>query len=380
MVDRAPAGRPAGAGRADGPLIPDAPTLHRLVEAALSAPSGDNCQPWRFGWDGRTLRVRFVPDRAASLYDVRDLASCVALGALLLNLRLAARSHRLSPAVELFPAGEEVGVVARVRFAPAETGPDELADAIARRCVNRWPYRRGPLPEPVRRALVAEAQSVAGVHLAWREGPPMDPVASLAAANDRLLFENRPLHDGLYRWLRWSPQDVAATRDGMPIGTLGLHRLEYPGFRLLGRWGVARLAATVGLTRALPLRSRLVYRRSAAIGLVSVARPERQLFVQAGEAIQRLWLRATSLGVAFQPITGVTFLLLRLRLGEDAELANPHRAAIERLGRRLDELIPEARGLTPVMLFRVGLARPPAERAPRLDVGAVLETSSARPA
>ena len=25
--------------------------ISAVVEAGLQAPSGDNCQPWRFGWD-----------------------------------------------------------------------------------------------------------------------------------------------------------------------------------------------------------------------------------------------------------------------------------------------------------------------------------------
>src|SRR4029450_10147537 len=58
-------------------------------EGGMRGPSGDNCQPWRFRWDGAVLDVIFVPERAASFYDVRNVASWISLGAVIVKISVA---------------------------------------------------------------------------------------------------------------------------------------------------------------------------------------------------------------------------------------------------------------------------------------------------
>jgi hypothetical protein len=55
--------------------IVDGKHVRALVDAASHAPSGDNCQPWRFHWDGEYIRVVFLADRGESLYDIHNVAS-----------------------------------------------------------------------------------------------------------------------------------------------------------------------------------------------------------------------------------------------------------------------------------------------------------------
>lgn len=343
----------------------------RLARAARAAPSGDNCQPWRLHWDGERLRVRFLAERAASFYDVEHAASWVSLGAVLTNLETAAGPLGLAVRAELFPRDEFPPTVASLTLEPAPRRDDPLAAAIEARTTNRRPYARRPLPEPLRSALEAAATSP-GVTLSWATGPALARVARLAAANDRFLFEHRALHAGLVRWLRWTPEEAAAVGDGLPVAALELARWERPAFRLLASWRVARAARGLGLTALLPTRTAAIYRRSAAIGLLTVAGRDRLAFVQGGRALERVWLTATRHGVAFQPITGVTFLLLRLTLGVSTGFGPAERARLERLGRALCEVFPVLADQAPAMLFRVGFAAPPSARAPRLPLEAVL--------
>jgi len=347
--------------------------LRAIVTAGTRAPSGDNCQPWRFRWDGDCLRIAFVASRAASLYDVADRASFVSLGAVGFNMAITARSLGYEMAAEYFPPGESGDVVARIRFEAVPVRRDPLLDSIERRCVNRRPYRREDLFSVVRDDLLA-AGSTPGVHVSWIDDEATkNRVARIAAENDRVVFENRALHDGLYRWLRWSRHDPRWARDGMPADTLELTAMERPGIRLLGSWPVSAAFSALGLTRTLPVRAARLYRRSAAIGLVTVPGGSREDFVRGGEAVQRLWLTATARRVAFQPITGITCLMLRLRLANGDGLHPRHRALIADLAEQLAAAFPRLEQEVPVMLFRVGLAAPPSGRAPRLPVGEVFE-------
>jgi len=348
-------------------------SISAIVEAGASAPSGDNCQPWRFRWNGDALLIVFVPERAESFYDVGNSASWVSLGALLENVELAAESQGLRPVVDLRPESSAGSVVARIGFTPREPARSPLLAAVPERCVNRRPYRRDPLPAAVSEELRAAGAGVAAVRTRLSEdGRVLSRLAGLAALNDRMLFESRPLHAGLQRWLRWTREETLRTRDGMPIESLELARIERPGFRMLSAWPCARLLGLAGGTRLLPLRARRTYLRSAAVGLVSVDREEAKAFIEAGRVVERIWLTATMRQVAFQPITGVTFLLLRLWMKGGAGLSPAHRKLLDRGGRQLREMLSLGPGELPVMLFRLGFADPPTARAPRLPVSDLL--------
>ena len=349
-------------------------TISAIVEAAVQAPSGDNCQPWRFRWDGEHLRILFLADRAESVYDIRSLASWISLGALITNATLAATQHGLQATVELFPAGELSGVVALVRFAAGSGATDPLGEAIPARCVNRRAYRQEPIPAGVRDELQALAASSLGTRLSWIETDPAKRrIAALAAQNDRILFENRALHDGVYGWIRWTRADAQRRRDGLPAETLELSAFERTGMRLLGSWRWARLAAALRISRVFPVRARKIYQRSGAIALLSVRGDQPEDFVRGGQVLERIWLTTTRRGIAFQPITGITFLLLRMRLKGGEGLGSDHRKLLARLEEELKRLYPEGAAESPIMLFRLGLAPPPSGRAPRLPVDQILD-------
>jgi len=355
------------------PLPP--PILSALVRAAAHAPSGDNCQPWRFHSDGRCLRVRFVPERAESFYDVGNRASWISLGAVLENLEIAAASRGIGLRVELFPAAGHSDVVAVATPSPIPTVEARLADAIEKRCVNRRPYEPRALPRDVRTEIDSLVSAVPGAHLSWVEdAAPKAKLAALAAENDRLLFEHRGVHDGVYRWLRWTASESARAGDGMPVATLELSPIERPGFRLAAWWPFARALAAMGVTRAVVRRSRHVYERSAALVLLTVDGGAREDFVRGGRVMERIWLTATNRGLSFQPVTGITFLLLRLLYLNGDGLSAEHRRRLQRIGDDASVIVPRLRTTTPIMLFRIGNGAAPSARSPRLSLSQLLTT------
>ena len=302
------------------------------------------------------------------------MGSWISLGSVITNATLAATQFGLQSTVELFPASEVPGTVALLRFKAGSGAADRLAESIPARCVNRRPYRREPLPAGVREELQALAMASSGARLSWVDTEPAKGrIAALAAQNDRILFENRALHDGVYGWIRWTRAEAERRRDGMPADALELSPLERPGMRLLGSWRWAQLAAALRISRVLPARARKIYQRSAAIALLSVHGDQPADFVRGGEVLERIWLTATQHGIAFQPITGITFLLLRMRLTGGSGLGADHRKLLDRIEEEFKRAYPEGAAESPIMLFRLGLAPPPSGRALRLPLEQVLE-------
>lgn len=333
--------------------------LKKILEYGVRAPSGDNCQPWRFAASGNRLLVLDDPGRDTSLYNVRNAATLIAHGALIETLSIAATAFGLKADVRLFPGGKDE--TASIAFSPDEAPPDALYAYIHRRTTNRFPYRKRPLDPGAADALAASASPVPGARVALREDREgRRKAARVASVNDRLLFEVRGLHDFLFAQIRWSAREAEATGDGMDIRTLGLNPLQQRLFRLLKPWPMVRALNCTGLSRMVPLQSYMLCSGSAAMGLLTAKGTSPESFINGGRALQRLWLTAASLGLSFQPMAGITFLIQRLYLDGGRGLEGGHRRIVEAAERRLREVFPSTRGDAIVMLFRTGYAAPPA--------------------
>lgn len=364
---------------ATGKSTIDAALVNDIVQAGMLAPSGDNCQPWHFIWNGSQLDIVFQPQRAESLYDVNNMASWISLGAVLANMRIAATQHGLELNANLFPDEVNRNLVAAVRFTPSlECEKDPLFQVLTQRCANRRAYESSPLPPELSQELLSLATTVPGMQLDLIDKrKPKAQVASLAARNDIILYENQKLHNGLYRWIRWTPEETNGSNDGLPIESLELNSIDRMGFRALASWGMAKTASLVGVPYFLWMRACRIYRKSAAVGLLSVDGTKPEDFIRAGQLLERIWLTVTLRGFSFQPITGITCLILRCRLAKADGLALSHQNMLATIEKKLTKLFPALQQKTPIMLFRLGRASAsPSRRSPRRPVSAVLKMTT----
>ena len=239
MSQPAPLPAPSSAPSLDPALVA------ALLDAALTAPSGDNCQPWRLvpRADG-AFDLRFVPARAASIFDVEDLASRMALGALLETLRIAASAAGVSARWRCDPDRADPELWARLWLDARAQPADDLAGAIRDRYTHRGRYDGAPLSPTDAAALRAQRASPARLHLIT-DAARLAAVAGLIGEADRIRSECRRAHEDLQRWLRFDDGAVRATRDGLDVRTLGLGPVERPMLRLLRPWGRMRVALRV---------------------------------------------------------------------------------------------------------------------------------------
>jgi nitroreductase len=337
----------------------------RILEAAALAPSGDNCQPWRFRWSGSTLEIIFLKERAEAFIDVHHTASWIALGTTAENIAVAA-AHDGLEAVCQFSSAASPDLT--IRFKPAPRSTDTMYAALARRCSNRRSYARTPLTAVERQTLLSVANgSQAQLH--WLEGRKLvSDVARACAQFDPLLFSHDQMHRYLYQWTRWNND----ARDGLPVGSLELNAIDAMGFRNLASWRMARLATALGLTRLLGFRAARVYRNSAAFGCITAAGAAGRDFFEAGRVFGRLWTAAAGLNLSLQPVTGFVFMALRLRLAQGEGLSNAQRRGIERFREYMRGVCPAFEQRFPAMMFRIGHAPPPSVRARRLPLEELL--------
>jgi hypothetical protein len=332
--------------------------LDTLIHAATLAPSPDNNQPWLFDQrpDGDLLLLH---DRTRALpSDVDDMFSMIALGAALENLCLAARQRGWRPIVrhptDFGPDDDGREIVAAVRF--VEGGQrDPLADFIEQRVTCRKPYSRKPVAEDAQRQLEASIADPARLQLHWiADRPRIRKLAWLVAAADRIRFEHQPFHAELYRQLRFTPQEAEATRDGLDVRCLELPLGGATVLSWLRHWPRMRRLNLLGLSRLMSFTSAVQVWRTGTMGLLATTDTSRVGYLQAGRALQRLWLTATQLGLAFHPLGSVPIFLSHLARGTANDLPSPHRRTEESLAPRFQSLIPQASGQGLVVLFRLG--------------------------
>jgi hypothetical protein len=138
--------------------------------------------------------------------------------------------------------------------------------------------------------------------------------------------------------------------------------------RAIKPWQRAVLLHRFGLARVMAFHSYLMVLRSSAVAVVSIVGTRPTDYVQGGRTVERLWLEATRLGLAIQPLSPAT--VLSLAIPDPVE-----RARVRRLREELSDIVPLGHDEGAVMLMRVGYATPPFARSLRRPVQNVLTVS-----
>ena len=330
-----------------------------LIGWVMLAPSEGNRQPWRFRASGRTL-LATVEGPAEPWVRRADL---VGLGAAVETALLAAPALSLRCSVEAV-AGESV----LLSMGEANRPSGKEGALIRRRRTVRAVVPGDQLSHEERSSLLAVGgQGKARTVLVT--GPAgVSRLAAAMAAAERAELLVGPLQRRRAADLRWSAA-AAARLDGTEVAAMGLSTAELVQLSLWARPGASSLLSEIGGGRAVEQMARRRLESSAALGAV-LAAPTAAGAVEAGRELQRLWLRATELGLGLHPLGALPALLLWLASERDR--------ASSVVGDLLSGVL-EARGLlgaeseeAVVAVFRLIHAPIPALRSLRLPVDRVL--------
>jgi nitroreductase len=343
-------------------------TLRKILDSGALAPSGDNLQPWIVEWRGDHLQLSVDRSRDRSLYNFRYRASLIALGAMVENMAIAALEEGLAASIDVPAAPEGELPAAVLTFSPATTKGDPLYAPMARRCTNRKPYRASGIEAHVLQTLQDAVPAGMGADLRFiQDRAKMRLVAEAASLNDRLLYDLRPLHDQFYETIRWTEREAEASRDGLFIRTLELGPMA-AGFKAMRSWRLVSVLNRLGWGRFAPGHSFRTFMRSGAFGFLRMDGTSQKAFIDGGRVLERIWLTATSLGLAFQPMAGSLYLRSYLAPGATVVLSVSHREVLVRVTELFGQALPPDDGKAAVMLFRVGYGPQPSARSLRRSI------------
>lgn len=284
--------------------------IKTILQHGIMAPSGDNCQPWKFKVDGLRVELFNAAERDHSLYNLKQRASLIAHGTLLENIRISALEVGLGSSVKLFPNADNIQHVATVEFSErVKEDASPLFAAIAQRHTNREKYQ----PVKISDKQIEQWQKLpeqAGEKI-WvaHQCQQIAQLAGLLSLNDRLVFETPALHRFLFEQIRWNDADALKTGDGLDIKTLGLNAMDKMAFKFLQHWGLVSALNKVGFSRIIQLKAGQLIKSASAIVVVTIPRAESIDYVQGGQLWQRLLLQLASEGLTAQPIAGLACLM-----------------------------------------------------------------------
>lgn len=351
----------------------DRGALHDIVAACIQAPSGDNCQPWRFVWDGSALVIHHDEARARHPLNRGGYGSLLALGGVVESAAVRATMHGLRSEIAYGGLGaDDAAPWATVRFAYESSSiVDPLSGAIAARCTDRRLYFGGVIGPELAAALAADA--VGSSRIRTTAAVDAETIAYIARAESSLMSDPAAFA-AVMSWVRFDHREAMARRDGMPWRNLGVSFVEVPILMLLRAcpWLVRPMARCGSAA----LQRRLVDRqiRSSA-GLVSITTTDtsRASVVDVGRSAMRAWLRLTLAGFGVQPLS---LSSLNAYLASVTDEIEPSAAWFFRDGRWiLSRAFSVEAGELPIWMFRAGTspALPEAMRTMRLRVEDVLE-------
>lgn len=341
-----------------------------LALAGSTAPSGGNCQPWRFIHKEDHLLICLDRERAKSSLDPGGRYAFLALGAAAETMVLKAHELGWSAQIEFTSDTLDKDMVAVLRIT-GRTQPDpyelSLASAIELRCTNRRPSIETKVPPSEVEKLQRSFQGhFSDVHCdIVTDTDTINSIADLCGQAERIRFLNRTCHyDMFIREMRWNAEQVNGTRDGIDIETLELSLTDKAGLRVAADPKAMSLLRNWGAGRAMHKISSKTVRSSSAVAVLSVPSLDLHHAFKAGRALQRFWLSATLLDMLVHPVGAPIFMGIHGLWDKQGILSRQEHEDAAHILAQLKAIL-GSREKQPFFMVRMGKAAPPSARSLR---------------
>lgn len=277
-------------------ISPTVTLARRVVELACRAPSVHNSQPWRWRVvDGTVIELHSDHRRQLQVSDPSGRNLTLSCGAALHQSIVAARALGLEPSVEVQPSTDDDSFLARIGLAPGTRAvdADDSLLALEDRCTDRRRFTSWSVPES-RLANLAQAAAGWGAYVfpitdvtkRFRSEELLKRAMAVQAADPRFAEEQRT-------WIDHSRVDGIAMVNATPPAH--------------GRPSTAptRFASSDAATVDGGAHGASLVEGSEGLMAVCSGRDDQRSWLEAGEALSALWLRATHEGLSVVPLSQV---------------------------------------------------------------------------
>lgn len=361
---------------ASGRILLKEDIIHDLVEHAITAPSGGNCQPWKWFYENGYLHLYHDLKKSKSFLDYQNRGSLIAFGAACENIELRGKSLGLKTKVK-FQFSIKSPYVATIYF---QDNPNpsildhRLSAAIKKRLTNR---KTGELKilEP---NFVQEIQEICGEKNGFgiklfTEENEINQLATIYGRMERLRMLHQKSHGELFNEVRWTDEEAFKTRNGIDINTLELSASDSAGLSLLKDWDAIKNIRDWNLGDGFIKMTSSTVRKSSALCLLHTKGHGEEDVFNGGRMLQRIWLASNSKKIAFHPISPSTFMFYRIIKNdpiEDKFIWNE----MNEIKKDYNKMFEGLESDNHLFLFRLFFADEPEIKSYRFDVKDILLT------
>jgi molybdopterin/thiamine biosynthesis adenylyltransferase len=292
--------------------------IEYLIRAGIQAPSGDNCQPWKFEIKKNRIDLFLDQNKDQSFFNVNQVASLISCGAVLENIKIAASSLGMEVLIKYDPNLRQNDRVASIDLIPGKTKKNPLADFIWERHTNRKPFKKSQVAPEILKSVESAVASVPGAQIKFiTDRKKLKKLARVIYKIDRIRTEHRPLHEHLMSMIRFTQREALEKRDGFPLKNLEAGLVGELFLKATKPWSVMNIANKIGVGRLVALNAWQGMKNSSGAGLLLMDKIDDQGFIQGGRALEKTWLTLASHGIQLQPMTAATLFYLRLTLKQN---------------------------------------------------------------
>jgi molybdopterin/thiamine biosynthesis adenylyltransferase len=359
-----------------------AQVVEKIVSDAGTAPSSGNDQPWKFILNKKSLFLFHEYSRSYSFGDYRNMASYISLGTALENAVLSAHHYGKEVSVKLFPKENDLRCIAAINFkaekdASTETHAfDELYDFVHKRCTNRKIEPNDAADDKTLEILTAATESIEGAKVSFiTDKEKLKILGNIISACDRIRIMNPRAHyEFFHREIRFNADELEAKRTGMDVDTLELPASAILALKTVSDDSVMKVLRNINGLKAFESVSIPNVVNAAAMGLVTMPAYNPENFVKGGRAVQRQWLKATQLGLAYHPMIIPIYLFPRILYGNNEGLTTTTAEELQRMREQFMRIFPGDEKRGEVFLFRIFKADEIKKRSIRLPLSEILYT------
>lgn len=327
--------------------------FYELIDAASMAPSADNMQPWEFRKDGDKIEVRCAKQRMLPT-DVNKMFAWMGVGAAIQNILVASTARGLEGSVHYVKTEQPDEPVSVISFSCGSSF-NHLSQYIAKRVTNRVPFDTIPLDSSLTERLTESiSSSEVGIH--WTtSASDFENISKMDANSSYIRLEYKPLHDELFDILRFSRKENELMRYGLDFKSLEVPPFAVFMARQLQYWSINSLVSRLGIGKLVAKQLSMKLQKSGAICLLTTHQRNPVSYIEAGRAMEQLWLTATAEGLSVQPYGVLPQYLTKAEV--EPETFHPEYInIINNLRKPFYSVFPKAENEYPAIVLRMGLA------------------------
>ena len=350
--------------------------IRKILESAILAPSGENCQPWKFIVNETAIKLYNVPEKDMSIYNFKQSGSFLANGAVIENIMIAASALGYNADVNLFPDKGNENFVAEIKFSKTSPQKEELYQYIPLRVTNRKPYKDIPLTlqqmEEIR--AVASELNYGKVYLI-EDKASREILGQAVSSNEKVMLNNKYLHQFFFDHISWNKKEDDEKKEGFFIDTLELPPPIKAIFRAFKNWSFMSLLNKLGFYKMIAKQNANAYSSAPVMGILIAEGNTSKDYVMTGRVVQRIWLKITKQGLYLHPLAGQLYIWLTITAGETEHFSNEQIETIKTAYSNIEKVF-DVKGKNIAFMFRIGQADAPTAKSSRFTVDEVTEVTN----